>query len=859
MVEDLKMISLQKPVFLVLWLLIPVIWIMMFRFLARSSKRHKLTIGILRSSLILLLGVVLADPRIMAHTDRVNLLFCLDVSESIASEKKSAAERFIQQTVTRMDAEDQAGLIVFAKHPSLEIPLKNKFEAFSIRSDLNTNFTNIYEALQSAVGNLPQGGENKIVLFTDGNENMYNALEMAYLAASLDIKIYPVPLASWFGKSEVFIQEVQTPATTPLETPYEIRIVVMSSQENQGDLVLLRNDKLLANQPVELQSGKNVVTFADTLSEPGLYLYKAVVNVPDDVFFQNNEGLSFTKGTRRSQILYLVDKGRSSNPFAETLNIQGLQLVHKSVNDLSGSIHDLLEYNAIILDNVSGESISFTAMENIEQYVKDMGGGLIMLGGDNSFGPGYYKQTPIEEALPVFMDAPTDMTFSRLCLIFVIDKSSSMSTQFAGKSKLEMAKIAAFSSIELLNPTDTVGIVAFDTDFTWFVPITSATDRQDIADSLSQIRQSGGTDLYPALEDALRVLQDVKATRKHVIVLSDGRTEEADFRTLVRSMSTSGISVSTVAIGTDSDVELLASIARWGEGRGYYTDDPNAIPTIFTGETKIVSKNLIMEGAMQPSLTMLNEMLQGIPAEEVPAIYGQVITYPKLGAGVLMNTTQGPLLAAWQYGLGRSVAFTSDLSGRWGKDWVLWEHYGKFSAQMVKWVQRQETQRNYAATIERKGEQGTFTVDITDNQNRFMNNLDLSINLLFPSKNSQTLSVDQIAPGRYQGSFPAEEIGDYYFTLFGTEQDDSSRPQVFGFGIPYTDEFTSTEVNLPLLEQLAALTNGKVLTLEDIPDDVFTVQSGVKEYGTSLWKYFALAFLFLLLVDVAVRKILSFG
>jgi hypothetical protein len=224
-----------------------------------------------------------------------------------------------------------------------------------------------------------------------------------------------------------------------------------------------------------------------------------------------------------------------------------------------------------------------------------------------------------------------------------------------------------------------------------------------------------------------------------------------------------------------------------------------------------------------------------------------------------MKTTQGPLLAAWQYGLGRSVAFTSDLSGRWGKDWVLWDQYGKFSSQMVKWVQRQETQRNYAATIDRKGEQGTFTVDITDNQNRFMNNLDLSINLLFPSKNSQTLSLDQIAPGRYQGSFPAEEIGDYYFTLFGTEQENSGPPQVFGFGIPYTDEFTSTDVNLPLLEQLASITNGKLLTVADVPNDVFTVQSGVKEYGTSLWKHFVLAFLFLLLVDVAVRKILTLG
>jgi uncharacterized membrane protein/Mg-chelatase subunit ChlD len=852
-------ISLHKPLFLLLWLLVPVIWVMMNQsFLKRSSRKRRLLIGGLRSGLILLLGFSLADPRIMSHTDQVNLFFCLDVSESIGSDKKTAAEAFMQKIIMEMDKRDQVGLIVFGKHPSLEIPLKNDFKLLSLRSDVNTNFTNIYEALQLAIGNLPQKGENKIVIFTDGNENVQNAVEMAYLAGSLGIEIYPAPLASWFGKSEVFIQNIETPSAVPLETPYEIRVVIMSSQKNQGELVLLRNDKLLVNQQIELQPGKNVVTFTDTLPEPGLYLYKVVMNVPADVFFQNNEGLSFTRGTRKAPILYLADERRSSNPFAETLTVQGLQLVHKNVNDLTSSLHDLLEYNAIIFDNVSGQSMSYTTMENIETYVKDMGGGLIMIGGDNSFGAGYYNNTPVEKALPVFMDTPTNLTFSGLCLIFVIDKSSSMTTRFAGKSKLEMAKIATFSSIELLNPTDSVGIVAFDSTFTWIVPITKASERQDIADELSSIREAGGTNMYPALEDVFKVLKQVDAPRKHVIVLSDGRTEEADFQSLVQAMSESGISASTVAIGTDADIELMASIAKWGNGRSYYTADPGAIPTIFTGETKIVTKNLITEKTMQPSITMLNEILQGID-DTLPVIYGQVETYPKPGANVLIKTTQSPLLATWQYGLGRSVAFTSDLSGRWGKDWVRWEHYGKFISQMVKWAQRTETQQNYTATIERKGEQGIFTVDVTDPQNRFMNNLDLNVNILFPSKNSQTLGLDQIAPGRYQCSFPAEDIGDYYFSLFGAEPGDSGRPQVFGFGIPYTEEFTSTDVNLPLLERLASITNGKVLTVENTPNDLFTVQSGVKDYGKSLWSHFALACLLLLIVDIAVRKILTLG
>lgn len=852
-------ISFDKPLFLLVWLLIPLLWLMMRRsFLQGSARRHRRLIGAARSVLLLVLGFALADPRLMTRSDQVNVLFCLDVSQSVGREHITAAEEFMRQAVTGMNPEDLAGLVVFGKHPSLEISLSSDFELRPIRSDVNTNFTNIHEALQFAIGKLPQQGKNKIVLFSDGNENLQRAVDMAYLAASLGIEIHLVPLGSWYGQGEVFLEKLETPAAISLETPFEIRIAIVSSVEQPGELVLLRNQTLLTTQSVNLQPGKNVVVFSDLLSEPGLFLYKAVINAAQDVFFQNNEGLSFIKGTRKAHILYLSEE-TALDPLADTLTAQGLHLVRKQLTDLSGSIYDLLEYNAIILNNISGQPMSFTIMENMKTYVKDMGGGLIMIGGDQSFGAGAYKKTPIEDALPVFMDAPTDLKFSALCLIFVIDKSSSMTTRYAGKSKLEMAKIAAFSSIELLNPTDRVGILAFDSTFKWIVPIMNAMYRQEIADRLTQIKEGGGTILYPALEDAFNVLQGTKAARKHIIILSDGMTDQADFETLVKSMNAAEISVSTVSIGTGADLNLMRSIARWGNGRSYYTEDPTTIPRIFTGETQIVSKELISEKTFLPTPMMPHDMLQGIQTDAFPPLYGQVITYPKPGANVLLNTSQGPLLAAWQYGLGRSAAFTSDLSGRWGKEWVQWEQYGQFAAQMVKWAQRKDTSQNYTATIERIGEQGIFTVDVTDAQNQFVNNLNLKVNLLAPSEQSQTLALAQIAPGRYQTTFPAEEIGDYYVSVFAGQSEKAGPPEVFGFGVPYTDEFSTTGVNTAVLDQLAALTNGTIRSLDNIPRDLFTVQRENKEQGKALWPFVTMGFLALLLMDVALRKVINPG
>jgi uncharacterized membrane protein len=854
------LVSFNKPVFLILILLTPVIWVMINRSSLKGSRlKHKLILGGGRALLFIILVLVLSDPRTMAPSDRVNLFFCLDLSESVGDEEKTAVEEYMQKVSAVMQAEDQAGLIIFGKYPSLEVPLRKKFNTPIIRSYVNRDYTNIYGALQLAIGKFPKKGKNKIVLFSDGNENIGNSIQMAYLARSLGIEIYPVPLNSWFDKGEIFINKLDTPSTVPLETPFEIRIVIMSSKDIQSELVLFRSEKLLISRSVQLKSGKNVLTFVDMVSEAGLYLYKAVINASEDIFFQNNTGLSFTRGTRKAQILYLTGEDPIAAPFVDTLKIQGLDLVHKNVRDLAGTVHGLLDYNAVILDNVSGESLSFTAMENIETYVKDMGGGLIMMGGDNSFGAGYYKNTPIEKALPVFMDAPADLKFSDLCLIFVIDKSMSMTSgaDDTAKNKLEMAKIAAFASIQMLNPTDRVGVVVFDTEFKWIIPLMKAKERRWIANKLSQVEGDGGTDLFPALSNVFRSIKQAKAAKKHVIVLSDGETKKADFKTLVKSMSQSAISVSTVAIGDDADIELMKSIAAWGQGRSYYTDNSKNIPKIFTGETKIVTKNLVIEKILQPYSTRPNEMMQGIKAGQLPVIHGQVLTHPKPGAGVWIRTAEGPLLTAWRYGLGRSVAFTSDLSGRWGRDWVRWEHYGRFTSQMVKWAQKKETQKKFFATIDRDGENGKFTVDLFSEENRFINNSDLRVNVRFPSQKSKTISLDQIAPGRYQCAFLAEEIGEYYFSLFGRKNDQSSFQQVFGFGIPYTDEFYNLGVRLSLLQSLAAMTNGKLLSIDRGRNDLFSTKAGAKDYGRPLWPYLLLAFLLFLIIDVGARKLLN--
>ncbi len=848
-------ITLIKPFFLFTWLCIPLFWFL----IRRNTINRRPVSAYLRSILILLLGLILSEPRMLKSSEQVNLFFCVDGSESVGHENEKTAEDFIRRASKGIKREDLAGLIVFGEKPSIEIDLKNDFSYSIPRSQVNKNYTNIHDALRLAIGRFPEKGSSRIVLLSDGNQNLKDAVETAWLSNSLGIEVFSVPLASWYNKGEVFIEELITPSIVSLEAPFEIRLTVMSTDQNEGELLLLKNNLPAANQHVILKPGKNIFRFTDALKEHGLYQYRCVINPKQDTFFQNNEGISFTKGTRKSTVLYVSQDSVLPGPPAHALKTQGIDITFKQAKDFPRSSHGLFDYNAVILDNVPAPAISYIAMENLEKYVKDMGGGLIVIGGDRSFGAGQYLKTPLEKTLPVFMDTPTTMELSGICIVMIIDKSSSMGASYVAGSKLEMAKIAAFSTVEMLNPLDSVGILAFDSEFRWIVPISRVKERKGIALKLSELNEEGGTILHPPLKDAFKALKNIKAAKKHVVVLTDGAVEDANFESLIRQMKQAGITLSTVAVGTGSAINMLGRMAKWGGGRGYYTENIENIPRIFIDETRIVTQKLIVEKEMQPISKARNQIIRGIPTDSLPLIYGHVTTYPKSRASVLFETGEGPLLAAWQYGLGRSVAFTSDLSGRWGKEWAEWDYYGKFLSQMVRWAQRKETQSNYVTTIERNGREGTFSVDVTDNQNRFVNNLNLSINVLLPSKTNRLIHMDQTAAGKYMGSFSAEEIGEYYFSMFESNSKGAFKSEIFGFGIPYTDEFSSRDINHKLLKRLADITGAKVLSPEDNPAELFKTVSGKKDYGRHLWPYLAILFLLLLVIDVTVRKFLDFS
>jgi uncharacterized membrane protein/secreted protein with Ig-like and vWFA domain len=851
--------GITKPLFLLLLLLtVPVVYTFLKKGVRKPGGRRIASL-IIRIMVITLLAFSLSGVSVDREGGRVNVIFLLDRSDSLDDISRSLALKTIQKVMSFMDENDTAGLVVFGRNASVEIPPKNKLEILEIESDVDGSATNIYNALQVAIGAFPEAGENRIVLLSDGNENRGRVLDIIGIARSSGLPIFTVPIRSAFVGNEISVRDILAPSEVRRDQTHEFNVIVHSLEEAAARLTLFKDGRYIGEEPIRLKEGENSFAFTSSFDTSGLHRYEVIVNSETDTLLENNRFETFVRVAGPPSILYISKEGEESQSLIQALEMQGIQTVAGRSIDIPIRLSDLIRYDAVILDNVPGFDISLAKMDLLELYVRDNGGGLIMLGGESSFGVGGYYKTPVENVLPVDVDAPLPVSIPSLSLIMLIDKSGSMASSVEGGSiKLDLAKEAAFEAVKLLNPLHRVGLLAFDADFEWIVPLTEAGERDRITKDLFRLSTGGGTDLYTAYEEGVRKLAETPSAIKHIIILSDGLTTTGDFKTLTKYAAEKKITVSTVAVGEDADRRLMEDIADQGGGRSYFTDDIRQVPRIFASETMIVSRGLISEETFFPGITSPSEILRGFDPADFPPLEGFVRTYLKSGAQQVLGAVGNiPLLAVRRYGLGRSAAFTSDLNGRWSGEWLKWEAFPRFSAQLVRWTQRPESAKILYTNLSRKEGKGIVKVDAVDADRNYLNLLNLKAVVLLPGLSTEEIELEQIAPGRYSGAFTAEETGQYFITLYGSGDDFPIPPESFGLIVPYPEEYTTLDPDISLLNNLASRTGGR-MTLFDDPEeaaDLFRGESGDIVIVKELWPFLALAALLLFILEIAVRKL----
>jgi uncharacterized membrane protein len=808
----------------------------------------------LRCALLAVLLLSLTKPTIPRWADRLNVTFLLDVSDSVSLAARESGYRFAAQSVAAMQPGDQAGVVVFGEEAMVDQPLRPTSKIERPQAHVPGRGTNLAQALQLGLATAPPGQANRFVLLTDGRQNMGNALAVAQAAKDAGADIYYVPAPLTFPQ-EVVVESMVLPQEVKFGEPFQAKVVAWSQAEAQGRLSLYRNGEFLGSQVVRLAPGKNVYTYRQSLEQSGIHVYQAALDVEGDTIEENNRALGTLVVRGRPQVL-LAEKDRAqAQALAAALRSQHVDVTVVEADKIPKDMAGLQKYDGLVLSNVSSLKMTKKQMENIRDYVREQGGGLIMLGGEESFGLGGYYRTPIEEALPVTMEVKQKIEIPSLAVVLSIDRSGSMAMTTDEKvTKLDIAKEAAHLVVDLLDERNEVGVMSWDTEFIWDSPLKPARDKQSIHHAIATIKAGGGTDGYPALKESYQVLFDRPALLKHVIFLSDGQMTRGDFSGLLRRMAKDKITVSTVAIGKDADVPLMVDVAKWGRGRFYYTEDDSTIPRIFTLETQLASKASLVEQPFKAVVASpAHEAIQEIDWKEAPPLGGYVATSMKANADlVLMTHQEDPLLATWRYGLGRSVAFTSDAKAKWGVLWVRWGGFNKFWSQVTRWALRTGTRSDTVATVSRTDNVGEVTVDAIDPKGEFINFLDSQVGVVAPDKTRTVIDLEQVGPGRYRGRFPAGQEGVYLVGMAQRRADQMVGSQLAGLVVPYGQEFRDLGVDESFLRELTELTGGGMLSE---PKDAFLQNRHRSRLSVDIWPWLVGMVAMLLIPEIALRRI----
>ncbi|MCI0547981.1 MAG: VWA domain-containing protein [Candidatus Rokubacteria bacterium] len=808
----------------------------------------------LRCLLLAALVLALTRPTIPRWVDQLNVLYLLDVSDSVSLAARENAYRFAAQSASAMRPGDQVGLIVFGEDAMVDQPLRAVPRLDRPQSKVAGRGTNLAQALQLALASAPPGHANRFVLLSDGRQNAGDAVAVAQAARDAGADIYYVPAPLTFSQ-EVTVDAMVLPQEVKFGEPFQAKVVAWSQADSQGRLALFRNGEFLGSQVVRLSAGKNVFTYRQSLEQRGVHVYQAALEVEGDTIEENNRAVGTVVVRGRPQVL-IAEKDRSqAQSIAAALRAQHVDVEVAEPDRIPKDMAGLQKYDGVVLSNVSSLKMTKKQMENIRDYVRDQGGGLIMLGGEESFGLGGYYRTPIEEALPVTMEVKQKIEIPSLAVVLSIDRSGSMAMTTDDKAtKLDIAKEAAHLVVDLLDERNEVGIMSWDTEFVWDSSVRPARDKQALHQAIATIKAGGGTDGYPALKESYQVLFERPALLKHVIFLSDGQMTRGDFQGLIRRMAKDKITVSAVAVGKDADVQLMFDIAKWGRGRFYYTEDTSTVPRIFTLETQLASKASLVEQPFKAApAAPSHEAIQDINWKEAPPLGGYVATTLKGTAEmVLMTHQEDPLLATWRYGLGRSAAFTSDAKAKWAVLWLRWGGFNKFWSQVTRWTLRTGSRSDTVATVGRTDDMGEVVVDAIDGKGEFINFLDSQVGVVSPDKQRSVVELEQVGPGRYRGRFPAGQEGVYLIGMAQRRQDQMVGSQIAGLVVPYAQEFRELGVEETFLREVSELTGGT--SLSD-PREAFQQARRRSRLALDVWPWLVGFAAVMLLPEIALRRV----
>jgi len=886
------------------WLILPLLvylWWLSRRSYAQLLPAARRGALVIRGVILTLVLVALSQPVLTRRVSGDHQVYLLDASQSVSAENLQAAMADISslaEQAQQANPDTRFSVVAFGSSARLLVASEDRWPGFSddvkdrllyqttlpalererarligegrtsddeerrrlerrirdvtlFRDELAGNRTDVVVGMRLALNCGPRSLPRSIYLLTDGNFNRGSWQDAWSAADTKEMAIHIVKLDR-AGEAEAAVADVMIPGKVRTNEGFTARVRIAANTQTRGELAVFKDGYVVQRRQVELAKGENICEVGGLyFREKGFHSVDAVIRAENDTKLENNRGRSIVVVPGPVRVLYVEQDDAQVSYLKSALELEGMQVDARPAGGVPSELAELLSFDVFILSDVPADKLSLRQMQIIRTYVEDFGGGFLMLGGDQSFGLGGYYDTPIEEILPVRMPIQKDLNRPSLALVMVIDKSGSMEG-----AKIQLAKRAAVATAEVINPKDQVGLVAFDGASQVILELTSALDRTTVTSQIAALDAAGGTFLYPALEDAQRLLQVSNARRKHVIVLSDGQTEGQGYEDLVGAMAADGLTLSAVGIGEGADMNLLESIARAGGGQAYFTNDFFRIPQIFTREALRASKSMLVEKLIEPAVISDDIALKEIATDQLPLLMGYVATTAKdAGRTVIVSDSGDPILARWRYGLGRTAAFTSEPKPRWAEDWIEWTDFAKFWSQLV----RSMTAGGRAARIgleashRLSGDAVVVTADVIDTAGKFVDDVKVESSVVDPQGHTKHVSIRHSGPGSFEATIPRVEFGrptQMIFTL--AEDGDEPTPFPYAFVYPFSPEFQTMGVNAAALEQIGRRGRGKTMSVGNVQLQPHSAAGRVR---LSLWPFLLAAALLLVPLDILCRRL----
>ena len=793
------MFDFRSPLFLILLAAIPILILIQLRTSVLAAKWRRQITFLLRVIALSCAILALANLQRTHKEQRLAIAFLLDTSDSIAPSQREDAINQINDAIAKLKPNDQFGVISFAQESSVLIGMGPSREqqlltSNLIESSVESDATDILTTLKRALELLPDNYHRRIVLFTDGIDNVGNTSVTDFLPlfSASDVEIMTIPLNT--VQDAIRVQELQMPNQVRKGQTFPIQVIV----ESDGSIpkvtaTLYHNDVPISDIEFPLQKGRNVLTFpTQKVSEDHPHTYQLKLNVNDEIL-ENNQAYGVVQIQDSPNVLYAENDLEHADNLREVLEENGFVVEVISGQDIPTDLITLQHNNVLILSNIPAGTLSSEQLNIIEAFVRDLGHGLVVIGGERAFGPGGYTDTALERVLPVEI-TPRERQES-VALVFAIDTSGSMANYVGSQKKIELAIEAIRAGIRNLEAEDQAAVIGFDVKLRDISSLTS--DHDALIEAVGRLKPTGGTTaMGKAIETAGKMLKLSDAKRKHIILLSDGKSEgePSTFVDIAKDLAEARIMITTIAIG-DADKNLLKEIAIAGNGRSEDVKNIQELPDILVDAVR-ETQNYIVQEQFQPIIVSpTTPILDGI--DRLPMLYGYVATAEKSIAQVFIKSHKDePVFAGWHYGLGKSVAWTSDVKPGWSKDWISWSNFGKFWGQVVNWtLPSEETNADFDLIVSSRNGSAKVVIDT-----QHASPTSYIVKVAGPNGVSQSVDIQQESSMRYAGTFQMNDSGSYIVTA---KQKDGKHKQMETVTLSYPAEYATFDVNVNLLKKLS--------------------------------------------------------